>query len=46
MYVHPWVLRNDELFFTSNPIDENLFYIDAQVDGLFTEFPESTFSVF
>jgi glycerophosphoryl diester phosphodiesterase len=46
MYVHPWVLRNDELYFTENAIDENIWYINAQVDGLFTEFPETTFAVF
>ena len=44
--VHPWVLRNDELYFTDNAIKENQFYWEVDCDGIFTEFPETTWAVF
>jgi hypothetical protein len=34
------------LEFTNNPINENLLYFDAGVDGLFTEHPHLTMAVF
>lgn len=44
--VHPWYVRDDFLEFTSSPQDENLLYFHAGVNGIFTEFPHMTVSVF
>lgn len=34
------------LIFTDNPIAENLVYLNKGVDGMFTEFPHMTYSVY
>lgn len=46
--VHPYFLTDDTLHFTKNPIDETVYYLnhDPQIDGLFTEFPHTTVSIF
>jgi glycerophosphoryl diester phosphodiesterase len=46
LQVHPWTLKDDELVHTSNPIDENLFYMKYGVDGMFVEFPHMTKTVY
>jgi len=42
LLVHPWVLRNDELYFTDNAISENNYWKNVGVDGIFTEFVGTT----
>ena len=44
LQVHPWVLQDDILSYSSNPIDEAKIWAIKGVDGYFTEFPESTLS--
>jgi glycerophosphoryl diester phosphodiesterase len=46
LQVHAWYVRDEQLWWTENPIDENMFYFDSGVDGLFTEHPHMTMSVF
>lgn len=48
LQVHPYVLKDDALYFTSNPVDEHLYYLnkDIIIDGLFTEYPHTTISIF
>jgi glycerophosphoryl diester phosphodiesterase len=40
--VHPYVLQDDLLIFTSSSISESEVYYLKGVDGMFTEFPENT----
>lgn len=42
MNVHPYFVQDDFLVFTNNAVDENLVYWNKGVDGMFTEFPETT----
>lgn len=44
--VHPWTLRDDDLKYTSTPADEVALYWNKGVDGIFTEFVHTTFTVF
>ena len=44
--VHPWVMQDDFLQFTKNSIDENMVYVNKGVDGMFTEFPETTLQTY
>lgn len=44
--VHPYTLQDDMLVYTNNPIEENLMYMVKGVDGIFTEFPHMTYSVY
>jgi glycerophosphoryl diester phosphodiesterase len=44
--VHPWTLRDDQLIYESTAFDETQLYVDLGVDGIFTEFPHATFSLF
>lgn len=44
--VHPWTLRDDDLQYTSTPADETTLFADKGVDGIFTEFVSTTYSVF
>lgn len=44
--VHPYTLQDDMLIFTGNPIEETMIYLNKQVDGIFTEFPHMTYSVY
>jgi glycerophosphoryl diester phosphodiesterase len=43
--VHPWILQDDILHYSSNSIDETTIWYNKGVDGLFTEFPENTLQV-
>lgn len=45
MLIHPWYVRDEQLDFTKNPIDENGLFV-YNVDGLFTEYPHMTLNVF
>ena len=44
--VHPYTLRDDQLQFRDNAYDETKLFADKGVDGVFTEYPSSTFSIF
>ena len=44
--VHPYTLRNDQLHFRDTAYGETKLYADKGVDGVFTEFPSSTFAIF
>jgi glycerophosphoryl diester phosphodiesterase len=44
--IHPWYVRDDILDHTNNPIEENIFYFNMGVNGIFTEFPHLTLTVF
>lgn len=44
--VHPWTLRNDNLQYMSTPAEETTLYANKGVDGIFTEFVQTTYSVF
>jgi len=44
--IHPWYVRDDILDHTDDPIKENLLYFDLKMNGIFTEFPHLTVSVF
>jgi len=44
--VHPYTLRDDSLQYTSNPAQETALYFDKGVDGIFTEFVQTTYSLF
>jgi glycerophosphoryl diester phosphodiesterase len=44
--VHPYTLRDDELVWTSNCVDETLLYVNKGCDGVFTEFPHGTYNLF
>jgi hypothetical protein len=39
-------MRDDQLHFTANPVEENLLYFAKGVSGLFTEFPHLSKEVF
>jgi len=41
--VHPYTMQDDMLKFMSNPIDEHILYLNKGVDGIFTEFPHTTY---
>jgi len=44
--VHPYILQDDTLVYTKNPIEETKMYMNKMVDGIFTEFPHMTYSVY
>ena len=44
--VHPYTFADDHLYYTSSAVDEAQLYVDKGVDGLFCEFPHSTFNLF
>jgi hypothetical protein len=44
--VHPWTLKDDFLIHTTNPIKENMLYMNMGVDGIFTEFPHVSVATF
>jgi glycerophosphoryl diester phosphodiesterase len=44
--LHPYVVRDDQLAITNNPISEYRLYLDMGVDGLFSEFPLSAVETF
>jgi len=44
--VHPYTLKNDNLQYKSSAFAESLLFVDKGVDGVFTEFPETTFVLF
>ena len=46
MAVHPYTFQDDNLKYTSSAVDEVQLYINAGVDGLFNEFPHSTYNLF
>jgi glycerophosphoryl diester phosphodiesterase len=37
LQVHPWYLRDEELYYAKDAVGENLFYLDSGVDGVLTE---------
>ena len=43
LLVHPWTLQDDKLRYATNSVDEVKVYIQKGVDGIFTEFPQSTY---
>ena len=43
LLVHPWTLQDDKLRYTSNSVDEVKVYVQKGIDGIFTEFPQSTY---
>jgi glycerophosphoryl diester phosphodiesterase len=44
--VHPFTLRDDSLTYTSTPAQETALYYTKGVDGIFTEFVQTTYSLF
>ena len=44
--VHPWTFQDDNLKFNSTVYDEAKLYVDSGIDGMFTEFPHSTYALF
>ena len=44
--VHPYTLRDDSLTYTSTPAQETALYFNKGVDGIFTEFVQTTYSLF
>ena len=44
--VHPWIFQDDFLHYAKNSVDELKIYIKKGVDGVFTEFPQSTYQSF
>ena len=47
LLVHPWYVRDEQLDYTNNPINENTMFItEYRVDGLFTEYPHMTLTTF
>ncbi len=46
LQVHPYVIQDDNLQYSDNAITENHAYIQKGVDGLFTEFPHTTYETF
>ena len=43
LLVHPWIMQDDILQYTNSSIDETKVYLVKGVDGIFTEFPQSTY---
>ena len=46
MAVHPYTFQDDALKYTASAVDEVKLYISAGIDGLFNEFPHSTYNLF
>ena len=46
MAVHPYTLRNDSLKYRESAYEETQLYVDKGIDGVFTEFPSATFTMF
>ena len=44
--IHPWTLQDDMLKHLTNPIEENILYIQKHVTGMFVEFPHMTKEVY
>jgi len=46
--VHPYPLKDDFLVWSNppNPIEEHKIFVNKKIDGIFTEFPHMTHSVF
>lgn len=46
--VHPYPLKDDFLVWSNppNPIEEHLIFLNKKIDGIFTEFPHMTHSVY
>ena len=44
--VHPWTFQDDNLQYKSTAYEEAKLYVDSGIDGIFTEFPHSTFALF
>lgn len=46
--VHPYPLKDDFLVWSEpkNPIEEHLIFLNKKIDGIFTEFPHMTHSVY
>lgn len=42
--VHPWYIQDDKLAYGNDSISETQIWVNKGVDGIFTEFPESTLS--
>uniref|UniRef100_A0A7S3J4L1 glycerophosphodiester phosphodiesterase n=1 Tax=Euplotes harpa TaxID=151035 RepID=A0A7S3J4L1_9SPIT len=40
--VHPWIFQDDFLHYTKNSVDELNVYLTKGVDGVFTEFPQTS----
>ena len=46
LQVHPYVVRDESLHYTKNPIEENTLYLSSGVDGIFTEHPHLSIASF
>ena len=46
LQVHPYVVRDEALHYTKNPIEENDLYYSSGVDGIFTEHPHLSIASF
>lgn len=46
LQVWPWTLRDDQLQFTDNAVDETALYFNKGVDGVYTEFVSTTWGIF
>ena len=44
--IHPWYVKDDMLDRTHSPFDENMLYYSGKFQGIFTEFPHMTLTVF
>ena len=44
--VHPYTLKDDQPVYRDNAFLETQLYIDNGVDGVFTEYPETTYEIF
>ena len=43
--VHPYTLKNDNLQYRKNAFLETQLYVDNGIDGVFTEYPQTTYEI-
>jgi glycerophosphoryl diester phosphodiesterase len=44
--VHPWYIRDDFLTVGANAYEENRKFYEVGLDGVFTEYPHTTYQLF
>lgn len=44
--VHPYILQDDSLHYSKSAINETMYYLYKNADGIFTEFPRLTLSLY
>ena len=44
--VHPYTLKDDSLTYKSNAFAETELFVDNGIDGVFTEYPHTTYELF